>query len=74
MAFGMKDLWDYKVANLDDSGEPIYVGKTDEDGNWFIMRFNSTTGVADYAFGNSGYSDNWTNRASLSYTALSSQV
>jgi len=44
-----------------------YVGKTDKDGNWYIMRINKTTGVADYAVGASGMVTNWTNKASQSY-------
>ena len=61
----------YAFSNLDDSGDPIYVGYEDKDGGYYIMRFNESTGVADYTKGTSAYSTAWTNRATETYASFS---
>jgi hypothetical protein len=58
---------DYKLADWDASGDPIYVGKTDKAENWFITEYNIASGTARYIKGSGSYSTNWTNRAGLSY-------
>ncbi len=56
----------YKIAQLDDS-TPAYYGFLNKTGAWFIMKEDSTTGDYRYAKGASGFSTNWTDRASLTY-------
>ncbi len=58
-------LQQYKISDIDDSGETQYFGFTDKNGNWYILALTSTT--ARYALGSTDYSSNWTNRSSLSY-------
>ena len=58
---------EFKLADWDASGDPIYVGKTDKAGNWIITEFNVANGTARYIAGSSDYATNWTGRAGLSY-------
>lgn len=55
----------YNITDLDDSS-PAYYGFVNKSGNWFVMKEDSS-GAYRYAKGTSGYSSNWTNRASLGY-------
>lgn len=45
-----------------------YVGYTNGLGEWYIYRRNRTNNLREYAFGSSDYSDNWDDRASLTYS------
>lgn len=56
----------YNITDLDDSS-PAYYGFVNKTGAWFIMKEDATTGAYRYTKGTSGYSTNWTSRASLSY-------
>lgn len=58
-------LASYLPADSDESTATKYYGFTDPDGKWYILRDAGTN--YRYAKGDSGYSTNWTNRASLSY-------
>lgn len=49
------------------SGPVTYNGYLDRDGRWYITEQNTTTGTFRYAKGSSNYSNNWDNRAGLSY-------
>jgi len=65
---GREDLTrKYNIADKDDSSNPKYYGFTDYEGNWYILRENTTTKTYRYVNGDSDYETNWTNRASLSY-------
>lgn len=55
----------YKISRIDDS-TPAYYGFTNKDGEWFIMKEDSS-GNYTYAVGTSSFSTNWANRASLTY-------
>lgn len=55
----------YKITELDDSS-PAYYGFLEKTGKWFIMKEDSA-GAYRYIKGDSAFSTNWTNRASLSY-------
>ena len=65
-------LFDYKVDDFDTSGNPVYVGFQKKDGNYYIMRVNTSSGAIDYTKGASGYSTAWTNRATESYSDFAS--
>lgn len=65
-------LGDYFMDDFDVSGNPIYVGYQRKNGNYYIQRFNTSTGAVDYTAGSSGYSAAWTNRASESYADFAS--
>ena len=57
------------IAN--DEGGYNYYGyvrvKGTNEGEWVIIRENTAQTEYRYAIGGSGYSTNWTNRASLTY-------
>jgi hypothetical protein len=55
----------YKISRIDD-GTPAYYGFTNKDGEWFIMKEDSS-GNYTYAVGLSGFATNWANRSSLTY-------
>lgn len=55
----------YRINQIDDSS-PAYYGFVNKDGNWFIMKEDSS-GNYRYSKGGSSFSTNWTNRASLTY-------
>jgi hypothetical protein len=63
-------LQHYFMDDFDVSGNPIYVGYQDKGGNYYIQRFNTSTGAVDYTKGASGYSTAWTNRATESYDSF----
>jgi len=54
----------YKITEVDDAS-PAYYGFLEKAGKWFIMK--ETSGAYRYSKGSSGFSTNWTNRASLAY-------
>ena len=63
----------YAVNNIEDA-VPMYIGKVKPDGTWLVQRYNSGTGVMDYATVKNNptytlYADAWTNRATLTYGA-----
>lgn len=60
----------YMLADLDDAGTTQYWGHTQVGGAWYIRKFDTSTSPKTnrMAFGQSGYSTAWTNRASLTYT------
>lgn len=55
----------YKISEVDDAS-PAYYGFVEKTGKWFIMK-EDTGGAYRYVKGDSGFSTNWTNRASLTY-------
>lgn len=55
----------YRISQLDDS-TPAYYGFTNKDGEWFIMKEDSS-GNYEYTKGTTDFPTNWTNRASLTY-------
>lgn len=57
----------YQLADFDCNSDPIYIGKIDEDGLWFIKKIDMTGEVATYTRGDDNYATNWTNRTSLTY-------
>lgn len=59
----------YVVSDKDDDASPNYYGYVNADGYWYIMKETVSAGADTYRFakGTSGYTTNWTNRASLSY-------
>jgi len=58
----------YKLSD-EDSSEPAYYGYVSKEGKWYIMSATATGNVTAYRFykGDTGYTTNWTNRATLSY-------
>lgn len=63
------DLAGYTLSDKDDDASPNYYGYLAKDGSWYIMKETVVAGADTYRFikGASGYTTNWTNRASLSY-------
>lgn len=57
----------YKISDTDTASDPKYYGSVAADGSWYIMKETTSAGTYRYAKGASGYSTNWTGRASLSY-------
>ncbi len=59
----------YQTSDVDEASAPVtYIGKIDRAGNWFIQKIDQTSGVTiRFVKGASGYTTNWTNRASLTY-------
>jgi len=55
----------YNISELDDS-TPAYYGFTNKVGNWFVMK-EDAAGSFRYCKGDTSFSTNWTNRASLTY-------
>ena len=60
-------LEQYRSTDDDTAGNVQYYSFTDRFGNWFIEKYNVSEGSHRYAKGSSGYSTNWTSRATLSY-------
>jgi hypothetical protein len=71
--YTLDQLLQYKLDDFDVSGDPVYIGYQDKDGNYYIKRVNLSTGAVDYTVGTSGYSSAWTNRASESYSDFASK-
>jgi hypothetical protein len=63
--FATKD--EYKLSDMDSTGDPSYYGYVDADGAWFIMELNTGLGTARYIKGANNYTTNWTGRAGLTY-------
>lgn len=59
----------YEIADSDTVSTTKYYGFTDADGNWYILRENTTNGTYRYAKGAAAdvYPTQWTNRAALNY-------
>ena len=57
----------YKISDVDAASDPKYNGFLQADGSWYIMKESTSAGTYRYAVGTTGYSTNWTNRASLTY-------
>lgn len=55
----------YNISQIDDSS-PAYYGFVDKNGNWYIMKEDSSNNYR-YTKGTSSFSTNWTGRAALSY-------
>ena len=65
--FAINDLIiPYSLSDTD-AGPPAYYGFVKTDGKWRIVKEDS--GVWSHVEGVNNYSTNWTNRASLTYTA-----
>lgn len=60
----------YQLANYDVSASPIYIGKVDSTGAWMIKHIDTSTGIALYFKGDTDYTTNWSNKASLSYDSF----
>ena len=60
----------YKFADLDDDASPNYYGATDSEGNWYILKEDTSAKTLRYATGDSDYTTNWTGRVSLTYQYL----
>lgn len=56
----------YAITNIDDAGSPIYYGFVKKTGAWYILNQDSNN-VYLYTKGDSNFSTNWGNRASLTY-------
>lgn len=56
----------YLISQIDDNSRDTFVGYTDNDGRWYIMKQNET-GAFRYVRGNSDFPGNWNNRARLKY-------
>ncbi len=56
----------YKISEIDDASSPAYYGFVDKTGAWFVMKEDSS-GAYRYTKGDTSFSTNWTNRASLTY-------
>jgi len=60
----------YKFADLDDDASPNYYGATDSEGNWYILKEDTSAKTLRYATGDEDYATNWTGRVGLSYGYL----
>ncbi len=61
----------YEITEIDDTSSPSYYGFLKKNGNWYIMKEDST-GAYRYSKGTSLFTTNWTNRASLTYDYFNS--
>lgn len=63
-------LEEYALTNIDDNAFPYYYGFINADGQWYIMK-QSADGSIKYAVSfispRGQYSNNWDNRANLTY-------
>ena len=69
----------YKTQEVDDNGSTTYVGQVKTTGAWLLTRIVDTSGDLQITYANisnngaiTTFSLAWTNRASLSYTLISS--
>ncbi|GIW60589.1 MAG: hypothetical protein KatS3mg087_1655 [Patescibacteria group bacterium] len=60
----------FEMHDYDDGGSVEYYGYVNEAGAWIIKKHDSTAKTFRFAAGQSDYSTNWGNRASLSYDYL----
>jgi hypothetical protein len=60
----------YKPSDIDTSTSTQYSGFIDYNGNWYIIKFDTTANTIRYAAGSASnsYATNWTNRTTLTYT------
>jgi hypothetical protein len=61
----------YSINNVT-TGNPLFIGKVQENGVWLIVQYDQTAGTMTYANQSNqtavyDYSGAWTNRASLTY-------
>jgi len=69
----------YSTNDIDEASVTVtYIGKEDADGNWFVMKIDTSSGTAfTYATitnnptQTTGYADAWADRATLTYSAYS---
>ncbi len=61
-------LFNYKLSNIDDASDPVYLGYLAKDGAWYIQKITSA-GAVTYAAGASSY--NFANRVSETYAVFS---
>lgn len=64
---GVSIIDQYRLNDLDEAGDSNYLGFSDKEGAWFILRINQGAGTFRYARGATDYANNWTNRATLTY-------
>ena len=57
----------YKIADGDEAGTTKYYGFLDKDGNWYILKNDTTANSYRYTKGSGGYAAAWTARASKTY-------
>jgi hypothetical protein len=57
----------YAISDTDDAGAIKYYGSLAPNGNWMIIKEDSTKQTFRYAKGASNYVNNWKNRATLNY-------
>lgn len=64
----------YLPADIDDLGAVQYFGYTDNKGAWYVRKFDTSVSpkTLRFSFGQSNYTTNWTNRASLTYSVWGS--
>lgn len=63
----------YNLSDFDVSSDPIYIGKIDKDGNWFIKKITIATGIVLYAIGTTGYTAAWSDRTLQSYDVFNNK-
>ena len=69
----LKKLEEYQVSDVYNSdvsgysGSTNYYGFINSVGHWIILQEIAASGTYRYSSGQSSYSTNWTNRASLTY-------
>lgn len=63
----VQSVFDRFKLNDFQEGADTYLGFTQKDGQWYILKINEAAGTFRYARGSSNYSTNWTNRTSLTY-------
>lgn len=63
----IKNNEDFKISEIDDSGEATYYGFINKAGNWMIMKEDSESSSFRYAKGDSNFEKNWPNREKLKY-------
>ncbi|MEN6414367.1 MAG: hypothetical protein ABFC84_16640 [Veillonellales bacterium] len=63
----------YKISDVDADAAVKYYGYLDADGNWYIMKEETTTGDQTYTYckGATAYATAWTGRAGLTYDIFS---
>jgi len=63
----------YRISDLDTSGNPMYFGYVDQMDNWYIMQLDTTSspGTARYCRGSGNYVTAWSNRAGQTYDYFS---
>lgn len=57
----------YKISDGDEAGTTKYYGFVDKDGNWYILKNDTTANSYRYTKGSGSYSAAWTARASKTY-------